>query len=491
MPKYRLSGKIKEFAFVEFEQKNSVERCISAFRQFDGVINGSYQPDKIQSVTTYLREQEDYEKYEKNNSADGSDTNDRQTIETLCAGSSTNLEDKQINNSAIESAGNAEQDVTDISDVDSLPSVASQPPPVKRMKLSTDENQSVSDISYEQHTEEGIKNEKNNEVEGNNNREDVEFENESEMQGDQAAKRRRRKRRKAKLLPGDSLQSVDAAQYSHLFDENQIDSLNNSIRLLRVATKTEWKRLRNKYLALQREQYAEIRKIYNQQQPSIKLNQKISTLPPLPRPVIIKSKQYPVQPPSKRICSRNINFYGANDDQNEPNNGGVDDTIGEGNHLATEESINEKKESNRCEKKESPIAAKSPLFEYEPGLIIKIHFDEPCVDIGDFKAEMKQYSFVRYVDLKEGQTAAYVRVDSSNSAPNLIKSCAPRRCQILVGEAETEYWKKIGKDRDEKLSKTVKTTRKRGRKVNNLLKNITENGSSGLKMAVSHIRFDD
>lgn len=64
LPKYRTSGRIKEFAFVEFEQKSSVERCISAFQQFDGVIDDRSDPEKLKSVETYVKEQDEYERME-------------------------------------------------------------------------------------------------------------------------------------------------------------------------------------------------------------------------------------------------------------------------------------------------------------------------------------------------------------------------------------------------------------------------------------------
>lgn len=133
-------------------------------------------------------------------------------------------------------------------------------------------------------------------------------------------------------------------------------------------------------------------------------------------------------------------------------------------------------------------------FEFEPGLIVKVNFDAPCTDTVDFKAEMKQYQFVKYTDIKEGQTYAYVRVDAPRSAPVLIKHCAPNRCQILTGESETEYWAKIAKDREQKLSKKVKMPKNRNRKMRNLIRNIAEVNvikTIDNKTIVNHIRFED
>lgn len=264
-------------------------------------------------------------------------------------------------------------------------------------------------------------------------------------------------------------------------DIKQTDDSNRSLASLRVATKVEWKRLRNMYLTLQRQKYSEVKKLLQQNKHSDA--KKKSTLPPSKvRPVTMKSKAS--SPPPKRICTRNINFYGANRDEHNANT--YECSI-----------INENKTEN-VDKKEVEPAEKKPItkdlqFEFEPGLIVKVNFDEPCTDITDFKAEMRQYKYVQYVDIKEGQTYAYVRVDTPRSAPILIKHCAPNRCQILAGESETKYWAKIAKDREQKLSKAVKVPKSRSRKMRNLIRNIAEINvvKSDDKTTVTHIRFDD
>lgn len=65
LPRYRTSGRIKEFAFIEFEEKGSVAKCINAFRQFDGVIGDTQEPENLKSVVAYVKEQEDLEKVEQ------------------------------------------------------------------------------------------------------------------------------------------------------------------------------------------------------------------------------------------------------------------------------------------------------------------------------------------------------------------------------------------------------------------------------------------
>lgn len=205
---------------------------------------------------------------------------------------------------------------------------------------------------------------------------------------------------------------------------------------------------------LQRQKYAEVKKLLQHNNKNND-SRKVSTLPlSTVRPVTMKNKKYDSPPPSKKICTRNINFYGAvRDEKNTYECSIIDEKKPNASKPEEDEAKNEKQ------------FGKDLQFEFEPGLIVKVNFDEPCTDTADFKAEMKQYAFVRYVDIKEGQTYAFVRVDNPNSAPILIKHCCPNRCQILTGESETEYWSKIAKDREQKLSKKVKVPKARSRKL--------------------------
>lgn len=291
------------------------------------------------------------------------------------------------------------------------------------------------------------------------------------------------RRRRGKRNPSTTAtinDSTFAANANAVDEVKTTDDPNQALSTLRVATKVEWKRLRNKYLMLQRQKYAEVKKLLQQKKHGD--IRKVSTLPlSTVRPVTMKNKKSP--PPSKKICTRNINFYGAmRDEKNTYECSIIDENKPNTEKLNENESKNEKQ------------FGKDLQFEFEPGLIVKVNFEAPCTDTVDFKAEMKQYAFVRYVDIKEGQTYAYVRVDSPRSAPVLIKHCAPNRCQILTGESETDYWSKIAKDREQKLSKNVKVPKARGRKMRNIIKNIAEiNVIKGLdnKISVNHIRFDD
>lgn len=188
---------------------------------------------------------------------------------------------------------------------------------------------------------------------------------------------------------------------------------------------------------------------------------------------------------SKRICARNINFYGARNVRDEDEDNDTE------SNTYDRSSVEENKQCGKGD--EEAVLAKLQPFAFDGGTIVRVNFEEPCVDVSDFKAEMKQHAFVKYADVKEGDSFAMIRVDKAQSAPVLIKHCAPNRCQILTGDKEFEYWQKIAKDRADKRSKSVKVPRNRVKKTGNVLKKIVEINvaKNGEKPSTSHIRFND
>ncbi|XP_063700918.1 la-related protein 7 [Culicoides brevitarsis] len=212
---------------------------------------------------------------------------------------------------------------------------------------------------------------------------------------------------------------------------------------IKVMPKREWKRLRNKYLNLQRTRFKEIKqKLQAGRKQQEKKQQK---------------KKTPIPSKASHASPRKINFYGALPFDTKKSGG-------EENEMMEVQSIPPKK----------------PLFSFEPGLIVNIKFQEPLVDVKEFKQELKALTFVKYIDVKEGQSEAFVRVDKFASANQLVKfyTNSEYQTQILSGEVEQRYWQKMMSDREQKLNKTVKVKQVRGREK--LSKKIAQ-----------HIRFDN
>lgn len=209
------------------------------------------------------------------------------------------------------------------------------------------------------------------------------------------------------------------------------------------AHRQEWRRLRNKYLNLQRAEAKKLKKLFSDSRKSSKPNQTRIPNASAPSSKTVKS-------------SPRVNFYGA---------------------LTDEEAA---AEVTKLEEQEQQ-AVKQPLFSFEPGLIVNIKFRVPCANVKDFKAELKQYPYVKYTDLKEADMEAFVRVDKPSSANQLVKeyNSAEYGAQILSGETEKSYWDKIKRDREDKLNKKVKVEKKlRGR--TKLMRKVN-----------THIKFDE
>lgn len=212
-----------------------------------------------------------------------------------------------------------------------------------------------------------------------------------------------------------------------------------------------WKRLRNQYLTLQREKIKKIKQMFRAENP----------LPPPKKP---STKKPQIKP------TRNINFYGAMPADDKKHDGDEPPTI----ELSVEPPTKKQKEQE--------ILNKKPLFTYQPGLIVQIKLAEPCVDIKDFKGEMRQYEQVKYIDVKEGACEAFVRIDCPESTKVFIKQIASPEyvCAVLSGTDEENYWQKIKKDREDKLTKKVVVSKPKNQKT--VQKIISQ---------AIHVRFDD
>lgn len=375
LPKYRASQRIKEFAFIEFKNISSVIKTINAFKKFGGLLNATENdPENLASIIAYLKEQQ-------------------------------NLTEQEAPVDPVEQTGLNEGDGGEkvLSNVDEQSNVHSQNsddgPVTKKMKLS-ESDQHDADVSDRQEDAFDAKDDHDS---------DHNKDNDEPVNENHKSKNRHRKI---------SVKNKRAA--------NLVNTPLKSVRSLRICTKIEWKRLRNKYLNEQHQQ----RKLLKQQFKS--------------------NKQVPPTQPMKKIVQnpRKINFYNANKE--------------DGKEVTT----------NKIQ------SIKTPLFTFAAGVIVKVFFDEPCADIADFKRDLRAQPYVKYVDIEESQAAAFVRVDSSRSAPTLIKHCAPNLCQILTGDNESDYWRKMEADWKNKISKNVKVAAKRGR-------------DKLAKVVATHVRFDE
>lgn len=382
LPKFKYSKKIKEFGFVEFEEESSVQKALKTFQAFGGVLTyEDTDPSKLVSIASFGKEKEE--------------------------------EEKNATKQQVEKPADGEQELKEGVEEDL------EAPPAKRPRKD--------DAGDGSEVDEGDKESVASGESGSENDEGANPEEGKNVGKGDACGEAKKKRRRRKGISG-------------VKKEIQQD---DKVYELKIMTKQEWRRLRNKYLNLQRAEAKKLKKLFSDSRKSSKPNQTRIPNASAPSSKTVKS-------------SPRVNFYGA---------------------LTDEEAA---AEVTKLEEQEQQ-AVKQPLFSFEPGLIVNIKFRVPCANVKDFKAELKQYPYVKYTDLKEADMEAFVRVDKPSSANQLVKeyNSAEYGAQILSGETEKSYWDKIKRDREDKLNKKVKVEKKlRGR--TKLMRKVN-----------THIKFDE
>lgn len=100
---------------------------------------------------------------------------------------------------------------------------------------------------------------------------------------------------------------------------------------------------------------------------------------------------------------------------------------------------------------------------YTPGIIVKVEMDEPCTDPHSFKMELRDNNSVKYIDVTHSSCEAYIRCDTAEAAQLFVqKSYEGRILTILKDDDEKLYWDKIARDREEQLNRKGKV-KQRGR----------------------------
>ncbi|KAL6445068.1 hypothetical protein ACFW04_002166 [Cataglyphis niger] len=175
----------------------------------------------------------------------------------------------------------------------------------------------------------------------------------------------------------------------------QEDDICNALGL-HVMAKPDWKRLRNKYLELQRAKMQLLKGHLKKSENTI----------------------------GKKL------YY---------------DTIGENNKFK-----NEKDNANISETEKSVYGR----INYTPGIIVKVEMDEPCTDPQSFKMEFRDNNYVKYIDVTHGSCEAYIRCDTAEAAQSFVQKSYEGKCLTILKDAEEKsYWDKIARDREEKLNR--------------------------------------
>lgn len=196
---------------------------------------------------------------------------------------------------------------------------------------------------------------------------------------------------------------------------------------LLVMPKAEWKRLRNKYLALQKATMAQIKR----------------SLLPSHSAVALSPKHSPGGSPSVVAMEQ-----------------GGEATDG---------------------------PAQTAPLEFRPGVIVKLSTEKPVSNATEFKNNIRHLANVAYVDVMEGDSVAYVRCADAESACKFVSTEKESFCgslSLLGGEEEKAYWEKINQDRETRRSQKTRQ-KKRG------VEKVIAKAQKLMEKKNQHLRFDE
>ncbi|KAL9957934.1 hypothetical protein ACROYT_G034892 [Oculina patagonica] len=143
-----------------------------------------------------------------------------------------------------------------------------------------------------------------------------------------------------------------------------------------------------------------------------------------------------------------------------------------------------KKDQNKSSQKDSGAVKELP---YTPGVVLKFH----CQNLGVTKKELRDkfssYAPVAYLELAEGSVKGYVRFHTAEKCSTVFETMSKTndelKLQKLGEEDEKTYWEKINADRVNRFNS------KRGKKRGT--EKVARKAEALQVQRQSHIRFDD
>ncbi|KAJ8949990.1 hypothetical protein NQ318_002400 [Aromia moschata] len=348
IPKYKQTRSNKGFAFIEFETENEAQNALDYFENIGCKMPSDASPDQLRSITTF----------EDDTSKNYKDIKGTIAVSSECGNNESNIPKKR----KLSDEGNEQE---------------------KKIKTEADEDlkdytkKENVDLDYIHSKNENIKQENINKIEVIPNIEPKDENKTENLETNDAENKKKKKHKKDRK-------------------KNYIKELG-----LQILSKKEWKKMRNRYLDLQKKKMKEF-KYYLQKK---KFNQKYN------------------MPKKER------------DDTSTP----------------TEEQL--------IVKEEVP-----DKLEYVPGVIVKLSLPEPCLDLKKLKNDIKATSSdVKYVDIpiSAGGEQVYVRFSNCESAKEFCRQEFVGERTVLENEDEKSYWDKIQNDRTTKFTKSVKKQRGR------------------------------
>ncbi|XP_014470660.1 PREDICTED: la-related protein 7 [Dinoponera quadriceps] len=441
IPRYKSNKKIKGFAFVEFDTPTSAKQCIKAFQEEGCVLPSHTSPSDLLSITTFNNENlticnKPEQHIPEETVATGDDK--KNVAKDQTKNDVHENETDQLDTNARHSLGKrklvpAKSFVVDENGVR-----------IKKRRTTTDQNiadQHNSDMENQETSNKDIITNRNKTVETDRKRKRKLSINDTSKLGYEGMVKRDSRGSTAQLDKNQAIEMAKSVDKRHDDSnkesvlqagkypvERDTDAISSNIEeketgaderkkkknrkkrsnfqkditsdMMQVMAKRDWKRLRNKYLELQKGKMQQLK-------------------------LHLKKTRW------------NYDKAGQNCDQ--------------------------KPKYEKDEKVDKAEQSCYGRINYTPGIIVKIEMNQPCTDLQSFKMDLKGDNCVKYIDVTHGSCEAYVRCDTAEAAQSFVqKSYEGRHLTILKDDEEKLYWNKIEQDRQEKLH-NKKRFKQRGR----------------------------
>ncbi|MPC59213.1 la-related protein 7-like [Portunus trituberculatus] len=377
LPRYHRSGRPKGFAFVEFKVPEMANSALEAFGALECKIPPTTDPAELQSIKAFEGNTEQQvegdshvESHSDNQSVE-KESDGEKSLE-VSVGEGENVKKRKLDSASEEINEKKRKKSKEENKSDDMAEQGG-----KEMDASVSESQQGTDGGEEPTS--GKEESKSDDMTGQEEKEMDASESEPQRGTDggeepsSGGKKKKKKRKRKKR------------------EKEVIDSI-----YLRVMSKEDWKKLRNKYLNTQRENMRllkmQLQERYHQEhfrQRHTKWNME---------------------------CDQNHDMEQTQEAQE-----------------AQEEAVAD----SRLEKDQSL----KPQF--TPNSVIKISFEEPPHDPKKLKDTVKEGSGVAYVDVSATERDVFVRFTSEEAAAAYRKTGCWSRMEILSGTEEEEYWDRI------------------------------------------------
>lgn len=373
IPKYRHTHASKGFAFVEFDTPQDADETVRIFKEKGSCLSPHMLPEKLCSIRTFEDQSESGPQKQHSDKVRDENNSEDHLSGLEKEGDESKLEPMLETKQSIKSSRKRKHEAEN--DVEAEHAIKKEKPDVEN-KSNNKIDLSAEDIAAPHQIKIEEEDELNDQPEASENESGQENKND-----DPSTDKKKKKNRKKKKRPKEK----------DLFANGMV-----------VLSKKEWKRLRNKYLNMQR---VNMRRVKQQ---------------------VLEARfmrRQPYNPPGSD--------HGRDEEMRPP---------------------------------PPPVDAPKPRVTFTPGVIVGVKFNDPMIDVKAFKAEARTQSGVQYVDVHEGSSEAYLRCAGPAEAQHLLQSKLWKNMAVLSGTEESDYWKKIAKDREAKLGNKVKVVKERGKK---------------------------